>query len=48
MPHWLVLLAAALGAWLLLSVGGGFVIGRGLDLIARRLHQRRRPDATAR
>jgi hypothetical protein len=43
MPHWVVLLAAALGAWLLLAVVGGFALGRSLDALTRRL---RRPRAS--
>ena len=39
MPHWIVMLAAALGAWFLLVIGGGYVLGRCLDLLARR-HRR--------
>jgi hypothetical protein len=35
MPHWIVMLAAALGAWVLLVVGGGYVLGRCLDTVAR-------------
>jgi hypothetical protein len=35
MPHWIVMLAAALGAWFLLVVGGGFVLGRCLDALSR-------------
>jgi len=33
MPHWIVMLAAVVGAWLLLVVGGGFAIGRSLDAL---------------
>jgi hypothetical protein len=36
MPHWVTVLAIVLVAWLLLAVVGGWVIGRGLDAIARR------------
>jgi hypothetical protein len=35
MPHWVVMLAAALGAWFLLVVGGGYVLGRCLDAVTR-------------
>jgi hypothetical protein len=43
MPHWIVLLAAAVGAWFLLAVGGGFALGRGFDALVRWL---RRPRAS--
>jgi hypothetical protein len=43
MPHWIVLLAAAVGAWLLLAVGGGFALGRTLDALGRWLHRPRAP-----
>ncbi|HST24508.1 MAG TPA: hypothetical protein VLJ76_00805 [Gaiellaceae bacterium] len=46
MPHWIVLLAAAVGAWLLLSVGGGYALGRTLDALTRRLRRRRAPRAS--
>jgi hypothetical protein len=36
MPHWIVMLAAALGAWFLLVIGGGYVLGRVLDLLGSR------------
>jgi hypothetical protein len=35
MPHWIVMLAAALGAWFLLVLGGGLVLGRVLAALAR-------------
>jgi len=35
MPHWIFLLALAVIAWLLLSVVGGFAIGRLIDAAAR-------------
>ncbi len=35
MPHWMVLLAAVVSAWLLLAIGGGYAIGRGLEAIER-------------
>jgi hypothetical protein len=41
MPHWIVLLAAVVGAWLLLAIGGGYVIGRGLEAVERRLRRPR-------
>lgn len=28
MPQWIVLLAVAIGAWFVFSVGGGLVVGR--------------------
>jgi hypothetical protein len=43
MPHWIVLLAAAVGAWLLLAVGGGFALGRTLDRLVRWLRRPRAP-----
>jgi len=36
MPHWVVMLAAALGAWFLLVLGGGYLLGRFLAVLARR------------
>jgi len=36
MPHWIVMLAAAIGAWFLLVLGGGYVVGRCLGFLARR------------
>jgi len=36
MPRWVVLLAVALVAWLSLSVLGGLLVGRLLDLATRR------------
>jgi hypothetical protein len=39
MPHWIVLLAAVVAAWLLLAIGGGYAIGRGLEAVERRLHR---------
>ncbi len=41
MPHWIVLLAAVVTAWLLLAVGGGYAIGRSLEAVARRLRRQR-------
>jgi len=35
MPHWIVMLAAALGAWLLLVLGAGFALGRVLAALSR-------------
>lgn len=36
MPHWVLTLAAALGAWILLVIVGGFALGRAIDALARR------------
>jgi hypothetical protein len=36
MPRWVVLLAVAVVAWLSLSVLGGLLVGRLLDLATRR------------
>ena len=41
MPHWVVMLAAVLAAWLVLAVGGGFALGRTLDALTRRLRHTR-------
>ena len=35
MPHWLGLLAIVVASWLVLTVVGGVLIGRGLGAIAR-------------
>ena len=35
MPHWIALLTIVVAAWLVLSVVGGWLIGRGLGIIAR-------------
>jgi len=35
MPHWIVMLAAALGAWILLVIGGGLVLGRLFAALSR-------------
>jgi hypothetical protein len=35
MPHWLALLAIVVASWLLVSVVGGWLIGRGLGAIER-------------
>jgi hypothetical protein len=43
MPHWVVLLAAALAAWLLLAVIGGYTVGRTLDALRRRFRRPRAP-----
>jgi hypothetical protein len=39
MPHWIVLLAAALCAWLVVAVLGGMIVGRALGVIHRRRHR---------
>ena len=36
MPQWIVLLAIAIGGWLILAVGGGLALGRLLSMLARR------------
>jgi len=43
MPHWVVMLAAVVVAWFVLSVGGGFAIGRTLNALTRRLRRSRTP-----
>jgi hypothetical protein len=35
MPHWIVTLAAALGAWILLVLVGCFTLGRSIDVLSR-------------
>jgi len=43
MPDWIVLLALAIAAWLVVSVGGGLLLGRLLGFVERhRPHPRRR------
>jgi hypothetical protein len=42
MPQWIILLIVAIGAWLLLSVGGGLLIGRILSVASRRRPHTRR------
>jgi hypothetical protein len=39
MPRWVELLAAAIAAWLLVSVVGGIVVGRALGAVSRRRHR---------
>jgi hypothetical protein len=46
MPHWIAMLAAAVAAWFLLVVGGGFALGRSLDALNRRLRRSRAPGPT--
>jgi hypothetical protein len=36
MPQWIVLLAIAIGGWLVLTVGGGLALGRLLAIFGRR------------
>jgi hypothetical protein len=36
MPSWVVLLALAIVSWLTLTVGGGLLVGRLLDVVSRR------------
>jgi hypothetical protein len=36
MPHWVVLVVFAVVSWLVLSVAGGWLIGRLLGLASRR------------
>lgn len=43
MPQWIVFLALAIVSWLALTVGGGLLIGRLLNVAGRHLpHPRRR------
>ena len=43
MPQWILFLVLTIVAWLMLSVGGGLLVGRLLSLAARHLpHPRRR------
>jgi hypothetical protein len=43
MPQWIVFLVLAIVAWLMLSVGGGLLVGRLLSAASRhRPHPRRR------
>jgi hypothetical protein len=45
MPQWILFLTLAIVAWLMLSVGGGLLIGRLLGLASRRLPNQRRRAA---
>ena len=51
MPHWIALLAIVVCAWMLLAVVGGWLIGRGLGLLARDgldgPHETREPERGA-
>jgi hypothetical protein len=38
MPQWIVFLTLVIVAWLVLSVGGGLVVGRLLGAASRRRH----------
>jgi hypothetical protein len=43
MPQWIVILALVIVAWLALAIGGGLLVGRLLQAVARHLpHPRRR------
>ncbi len=42
MPHWVVTLALAIAAWLVLAVAGGLIAGRALGGLSRLLRRRRR------
>jgi hypothetical protein len=44
-PQWVVLLALAIAAWLLVAVGGGLLLGRAIDRLYRFVRRpgRRRP-----
>lgn len=43
MPQWILFLVFAIVTWLVLSVGGGLIVGRLLGVAARhRPHPRRR------
>ena len=48
MPHWIALFAIVLVGWLLLSVIGGLLLGRGLGVVERRSARRHggEPDVT--
>ncbi len=35
MPHWIALFAIVIVGWLVLAVGGGWLVGRGLALFER-------------
>lgn len=41
MPHWTLVLALVIAAWLALSVGGGLLIGRLLEVLSRIFRPRR-------
>lgn len=43
MPQWLILLALAIVAWLMLSIVGGLAVGRLLDVCVRALASVFRP-----
>jgi hypothetical protein len=43
MPEWIIFLILAIVAWLVLSVGGGLLVGRLLSAAARRSTHPRRP-----
>jgi len=35
-PQWIILLMVAIAAWLVVSIGGGLVVGRLLRMVSRR------------
>jgi hypothetical protein len=35
-PQWIILMMVAIVAWLVVSIGGGLVVGRVLRLVSRR------------
>jgi hypothetical protein len=35
-PQWIILMLVAIVAWLVVSIGGGLVVGRVLRLVSRR------------
>ena len=36
MPEWIILMLLAIAAWLVVSIGGGLVVGRLIRLASRR------------
>jgi hypothetical protein len=36
MPQWIFLMTVAIVAWLVVSIGGGLVVGRLIGLVSRR------------
>jgi hypothetical protein len=45
MPQWVAVLAIVVVAWMILAVGGGWLIGRGLGAIERRTELERDAEA---
>jgi hypothetical protein len=43
MPQWIVFLVLAIVAWLIVSIGGGLLVGRLLGVAARHRPHARRP-----